>query len=95
MFDQCDFVMGQGHSIVIVVPGDLPQAETYTVSVSDRDVRFKAGYTEIGMVPMRDSEVYGRLARLSQIGLIEYPKGEPFPDAITAVAYIELRKTVQ
>lgn len=87
--------MGQGHSIVIVVPSDLPKAETYTVSVSDRDVRFKAGYKEIATVPMRDSEVYSRLTRLSQIGLVEYPKGEPFPDCITAVAYIEVRKTIQ
>lgn len=95
MFDYCDFVMGQGNSIVIVIPSDLPKAETYTVSVSDRDVRFKAGYTEIAKVPMQDGEVYSRLARHSQIGLVEYPKGKAFPDCITALAYVEIRKTVQ
>ncbi len=87
--------MGQGHSIVIVVPGDLPKAETYTVSVSDRDVRFKAGYHEIATVPLYDSEIYHRLSRHSQVGLVEYPQGKAFPDCITALAYVEIRKTVQ
>lgn len=95
MFDSCDFLMGQGNSIVIVVPSDLPKADTYTVSVSDRDVRFKAGYEEIATVPMYDSEIYNRLTRHSQVGVVEYPKGKEFPDCITALAYVEVRKIVQ
>lgn len=95
LFTSCDFLMGQGQSIVIVVPSDLPKAETYTVSVSDREVRFKAGYNEIATVPMYDSEIYKRLSRHSQVGLVEYPKGSPWPDCITALAYVEVRKGVQ
>lgn len=94
MFSSCDFLIGQGQSIVIVVPGDLPKAETYTVSVSESDVRFKAGYQEIGAVPMYDSEIYKRLSHHSQVGLVEYPQGSPWPDCITALAYVEVRKGV-
>lgn len=87
--------MGEGNAIVIVVPGDLPAAETYTVSVSDHDVRFRAGYEEIGRVAVTHPEIYQRLSRHPEVGIVEYPKGQPWPDCITAVAYVELRRSVQ
>lgn len=87
--------MGDEQSIAIVIPAELPASETYTVSVSESDVRFRAGYNEIATIPLEHSEVFRRLSDKTQVGLVEYPEGQPFPDCITAVAYVELRRVIQ
>jgi hypothetical protein len=78
--------------VTIVVPVKLPQADNYTVSISPDDVKFRAGHQNIAQFPFRCAEVFRRLSGASQIGLVEYPTGQPFPDCITALAYVELRK---
>lgn len=93
MFERCDFLLGQGYSIVIVIPANLPKAETYTVSISDRDIRFKAGYESIAEMPYQGSEIFRRIANNTQVGLVEYT-GEPLPANITNVAYVEVRRAV-
>lgn len=93
MFDRCDFLMGKGSTIVIVVPGCLPEAETYTVSISSRDIRLKAGYESVGEIAYQNGEIFERIANNTQIGLVEYT-GEPFPVNITRVAYVEVRRAV-
>jgi hypothetical protein len=92
VFEQCDFLLGQDNAIAIVIPAKLPPADTYTVSVSEKDVKFRAGFREIASIPFQSAEVLSRLSVRSQVGLVEYPKGQPFPDCITALAYVELRR---
>ena len=93
MFDRCDFLLGQDSSVVIVVPVHLPRAETYTVSVSDRDIKFRAGYDFVAEIPYKGgAEIYQRIMQNTQIGLVEYPPGSDFPQRITHLAYVEVRR---
>jgi hypothetical protein len=92
MFDSCDFLLGKDQSIIIVIPAHLPKADTYTVSVTDSNIRFKAGYENIAEVNYQGGEVYKRIAGNTQIGLVEYPPDEKFPDCITHFAYVEVRR---
>ena len=93
MFTKCDFLLGQNQSIVIVVPAHLPKAETYTVSVSDRDIRFKAGHEDICSMPYPGGEVFRRIAGNVQIGIVEHESPDDFPSGITNVAYVEVRRS--
>jgi hypothetical protein len=92
MFDSCDFLLGKDQSIIIVIPAHLPKAETYTVSVTDSEIRFKAGYEHIAAIAYQGGEVYKRIVGHTQIGLVEYPPNEKFPPCITQVAYVEVRR---
>lgn len=93
VFSRCDFLLGKDDdAVIIVVPAHLPDAETYTVSISDRDIKFRAGYDFIAELPYKGGEVYKRIANNVQIGLVEYPPGGDFPACITKVAYVEVRK---
>ncbi|MCB9990755.1 MAG: hypothetical protein H6867_05180 [Rhodospirillales bacterium] len=93
MFERCDFLLGADYSVVIVIAGSLPDAETYTVSVSDQDIRFKAGYESIAEMPYQGGEIFQRIANNTQVGLVEYD-GSEFPATITHVAYVEVRRSV-
>ena len=93
MFERCDFLLGEGNTVVIIIPGVLPEADTYTVSVSDKNIRFKAGYEEIAEMPYQGGEIYQRIAQNIQIGLVEY-NGRDLPNNITRVAYVEVRRAV-
>lgn len=94
MFTECDFLLARDNGIAIVIPAKLPPAETYTVSISEKDVKFRAGFKEIAHIPFQSAEVLSRLSARSQVGLVEYPKGTPFPDCITALAYVEIRRAL-
>ena len=93
MFERCDFLLGKGHNIVIVIPADLPQADTYTVSISSNDIKFKAGYEDIAVIPYNGSEVFERIANNTQVGLLA-AADEMYPPHITHVAYVEVRRSV-
>ena len=93
MFERCDFLIGQDNSVVIVIPERLPAAETYTVSISDRDIKFKADYNYIAEMIYQGGEIFRRIANSIQVGLVEYAGGE-FPEHITNVAYVEVRRAV-
>ena len=92
MFLKCDFLYGAGDSIVIVIPAMLPDADTYTVSVSSENIKFKAGFEEIADLAYQGGEIFQRIAQHTQIGVVEYPPGGQFPDVITNVAYVEVRR---
>lgn len=92
MFGRCDFLMGSGNNIVIVIPAQLPKAETYTVSISDRDIKFRAGYDDIAELPYNGPEIFSRIVKNTQVGLVEYPPNGTFPDHITNLAYVEVRR---
>ena len=92
MFQECDFMMGADDSIVIVIPATLPHADTYTVSVSSEDIKFKAGFDEIAQLDYKGADVFKRIVQHTQIGLVEHPPGGSFPSVITNVAYVEVRR---
>lgn len=94
MFERCDFLLGNGYSIVIIIPAALPEAETYTVSVSDSDIKFKAGYENVAHMPYQGGEIFQRIANNTQVGLVEYTPGQEFPRHITHIAYVEVRRSV-
>lgn len=78
--------------MVIVLPGRLPAgAENYTVSATPTRIRIRAGHNEIASFPYNNSEVFSRLAHFSQVGIVEFPPEDYFPDSITAIAYVETR----
>ena len=72
MFNQCDFVLGSGDSVLVIVPERLPSAETYTVSVSRDEIKFKADYEDVASMPYQGGEVFDRIAQNTQVGIVEY-----------------------
>ena len=90
--DSCQFMMGQGRSILIGLPEYLPVADTYTVSVSPHSVRFIADRKKIAEIPFDNDEVFERLSFAHEVGLVESKNGIDYPDYITNVAYIEVLK---
>ncbi|MCB1556260.1 MAG: hypothetical protein KDJ15_03000 [Alphaproteobacteria bacterium] len=94
MFKRCDFLLGDNQAVVIVLPACLPRADTYTVAVTEKRISFRAGYDEIAELPCPDSDVFRRIASHTQIGLVEFPEGAPFPGIITNMAYVEVRKAL-
>lgn len=94
-FERCDFLLGEGGSIVIVIPSRLPEADNYTVAATEDRLKFLAGYEDIAEMPYPGGEIYNRIASHTQVGLVEYqPEKEPFPDCITNVAYVEVRRAM-
>lgn len=92
MFTGCEFLMGQDDSMVIVLPGLLPKdADNYTVSASPFEIRIKAGFNVVASFPYNNPRVFQMLMQRSQVGIVEYPPKEAFPNCITAVAYVETR----
>jgi hypothetical protein len=87
--------MGDGNSVVIVIPANLPHADTYTVAVSSDQIHFKAGYEEIAALDYPGGEIFRRLANYTEVGLVEFPPGAAkFPQHITNRAYIEVRRAL-
>ncbi|MCB9989674.1 MAG: hypothetical protein H6868_10150 [Rhodospirillales bacterium] len=92
MFNRCDFLLGEGQSVVIVVPAHLPYAETYTVAVTEDTIKFRAGFDDIAEMHYPGGEIYKRISGTTQVGLVEYPPEGELPDFITNVAYVEVRR---
>ena len=89
MFDRCDFLMGKDDSMVIVLPGNLPSADNYTVAATPDEIRIRAGYNEIARFPYQNDRVFGLLSTFSQVGIVEFPPQDSFPGSITNVAYVQ------
>lgn len=79
---------------MIVIPAMLPFAETYTVSVTSRDIKFRAGQDEIAAMDYPGGEIFERLAHQTQVGLVEHfpTDADHLPAYITNLAYIEVRR---
>lgn len=92
MFNQCDFILGSGDSVLVIVPGQLPFAETYTISVSRDEIKFKADYDDVAVMSYQGGEVFDRIAQNTQVGIVEYAGSGDFPTHITHVAYVEVRR---
>jgi hypothetical protein len=96
VFNECCFLLGKGGSVIIAIPAMLPEASTYTVAVTNKNIRFKADYNALAEMPYPGGEIYRRLAKAVQVGLVEYDpeSGRPIPDSITNLAYIEIRSVM-
>ena len=95
MFERCDFLLGEGNSVVIVIPASLPEAETYTVSITNNIMKFMADYTDIAEMDYPGGDIFERIANHTQIGLVEYPPNNgQFRNEITNIAYVEVRSSM-
>lgn len=84
--------MGADNSMVIVLPEHLPKdAPNYTIAASPREISIRAGHNEIAKFAYNNEHVFQLLSTYSQVGIMEYPPSEPFPNCITAVAYVQTR----
>lgn len=92
MFEHCYFIIGQNNTIVIVIPTHLPDADVFTVSVTENEVEFSADYEPIAQVPYQDNEIYSKFKENTQVGMIEYEEAKkgPMPQHITHLAYVEI-----
>ncbi|HNQ92877.1 MAG TPA: hypothetical protein PKI93_08110 [Alphaproteobacteria bacterium] len=91
MFSQCDFILGENDSIVIVVPGQLPKDMPLTLEVHNRAIVFRSGDDPIADVACEHREILQRLVTKTKVGMVEFLNGIPkFPAYISAVANIEV-----
>lgn len=85
--------MGDGN-MVIVLPGKLPLAEHYTIAATDKQIRIKAGHNEIACFNHDNLPAFEALQHIPQVGIVEFPKGSVFENAITNVAYVQTMMAV-
>lgn len=91
MFNQCDFILGENDSIVIVVPDQLPKDMPLTLEVHNRGIVFRSGEDQIADVACERSDILQRLVTKTKVGMVEFLNGIPrFPAYISAVANIEV-----
>ena len=91
MFNQCDFILGENDSIVIVVPDQLPKDLPLTLEVHSHGVVFRSGDEPIADVVCERRDVLQRLVSKTKVGMVEFLNGIPrFPAYISAVASIEV-----
>ena len=81
--------------MIVALAGELPKdVSTYTLRATPTEIIFKTGSTEIARFAFSNSEVFNELAKLSNIGAVEYVEGQPLPGALTNMLYVEtMRET--
>lgn len=95
MFNNCDFILGENGSIVIVVPTQIPKDLPITLQVNRESIVFMSGEQEVGNIPCRQVDILQRIVSKAKIGLIEFLNGVPrFPAYISAVARVEVGQGV-
>lgn len=86
----CRFLLGASGIMIVALAGELPKdVSTYTLRATPTEVIFKSGMREIARFPFSNTEVFNELAKLSNIGAVEYVDGEPLPGALTNMLYVE------
>ncbi|PZP56743.1 MAG: hypothetical protein DI586_02640 [Micavibrio aeruginosavorus] len=91
MINNCDFILGENDSIVIVVPVSLPKGEPLTCEVHKFGLVFRSGDHQVGNIDCERQDVLQRLVTKAKVGLIEFINGVPkFPVYISSVANIEV-----
>lgn len=90
-FERCYFILGKkDNSVIIVVPGSLPQHEELSLHLKDQSIVFYGGEDCFANIDVLAEGVIKRLASHKQVGIIEAENGVPqFPAYITAVATIK------
>lgn len=91
LFHECDFILGDNNSIVIVVPTQIPKDLPITLEVHRDNLIFRSGEDMVGNMPCRRTDILQRIVSKARIGLIEFLNGVPkFPVYISAVANVEI-----
>ena len=90
-FNRCDFLLGDKHNVVVVIPEHLPDADTYTISITPDHIIFRAGYDSIAEMNYSGKEIFEYFMHSTQVGIVEFLPGEDFPKTISNVAYVEVR----
>lgn len=91
MLENCDFILGENDSIVIVVPTSLPKDMPLTLEVHKFGLIFRSGEESVGAVTCHRRDILQRLVNKQQVGMIEVNDSAPkFPVYISAVANIQV-----
>ncbi len=91
MLNNCDFILGDNDSIVIVVPTQLPKDAALTCEVHRSGIIFRSGEVTVGDIACERLEILQCLISKAKVGLIEFVNGVPkFPAYISAVANVEV-----
>ncbi len=91
MLNNCDFILGENNSIVIVVPTSLPKGVPLTCEVHKFGLIFRSGDESVGEITCHRRDILQRLVSKAKVGFIEFINGTPrFPAYITAVADIQV-----
>ncbi len=91
MINNCDFILGENDSIVIVVRSLLPKGEPLTCEVHKTELVFRSGERPLGNVACQNNDVLSRLITKAKVGFVEFINGAPkFPVYISSVANIEV-----
>jgi len=92
VFDNCDFLLGESDSIVVIVPQSLPKDMPLVIEVHRNGLVFLSGEDLLGEVPCSRMEVLQRLVSKAKVGLVEFLQGaQQFPAYISAVASVEVK----
>ena len=87
--------MGASGMMIVALAGELPKdVSTYTLRATPTEIIFKTGSKEIARFAFSNTEVFNELAKLSNIGVVEYVEGEPLPGALTNMLYIETMREI-
>ena len=91
MLNNCDFILGENNSIVIVVPTEFPKSGPLTCEVHKFGLIFRMNDEAIGDITCHRRDILQRLVDKARVGLIEFMQGAPkFPAYITSVADIQV-----
>lgn len=91
MFNQCDFILGENNSIVIIVPTQIPKDLPIVIEVRQDAIVFRSGENMVADIPCGRLDILQRIVSKTKIGLIEFLNGVPkFPAYISAVASVEV-----
>lgn len=91
MLNNCDFILGENDSIVIVVPTGIPKNLPLTLEVHKFGLIFRSGEESFGEITCHRRDILQRLVSKAKVGMIEFNKAAPnFPVYISAVANIQV-----
>lgn len=91
MFNNCEFILGENDSIVIIVPTQIPKGLPITLEVYRDKILFFSGEQQVGNMTCGRLDVLQRIVSKAKIGLIEFLNGVPrFPAYISAVANVSV-----
>ncbi len=86
----CSFLLGASGLLLVALAGELPKNHTtYTLRATPTEVILKADQREFARFPFSNSKIFNELAKLSTVGIVECPKGQPFAGAVTNLMYVE------
>ena len=95
LFQQCDYILGENGSVVLVVPAQLPKQDTIMLEIHMNGIVFRHGDDELANLPLPRRDVLNALVNRGRVGIVEYTQGQPaFPAYISAVAHIEVMREV-